>query len=97
MALVIMLCLWDEPDNFIGLTELNHFITDHRRAFESEDSQAQLLITSHNQRVINNFSDHNIFVISRSSHLSPTRLKSLTSIHYDSRTVIDAYDNGELD
>ncbi len=92
-----MLCLWDEPDNFIGLTELNHFITDHRRAFESEDSQAQLLITSHNQRVINNFSDHNIFVISRSSHLAPTRLKSLNEIHYDSKTIIDAYDNGELD
>lgn len=92
-----MLCLWDEPDNFISLVELNHFITEYRKAFEASSSQAQLIVTSHNSRVINNFSNHNIFVVSRLSHLFPTRIKLLEDIHYDSQTVIDAYDNGELD
>ncbi len=90
-------CLWDEPDNFISLVELNHFITEYRKAFEASSSQTQLIVTSHNSRVINNFSNHNIFVVSRLSHLSPTRIKLLEDIHYDSQTVIDAYDNGELD
>lgn len=91
------LCLWDEPDNFIGLVELNHFIIACRKAFEASNSQAQLIMTSHNERVINNFSDHNIFVVSRASHLSPTRIEVLENIKYDSQTVVDAFDNNELD
>lgn len=91
------LCLWDEPDNFIGLVELNHFIIACRKAFEASNSQAQLIMTSHNERVINNFSDHNIFVVNRSSHLSPTRIEVLENVKYDSQTVVDAFDNNELD
>jgi len=92
-----ILCLWDEPDNFISLVEVNHFISEFRRAFESSTNQPQLLITSHNERVVNNFSNHNIFVVSRSSHLLPTRIKLLKNIDYSSSTIVDAYDNGELD
>lgn len=90
------LCLWDEPDNFVGLKELNHFITTFRKSFEASESKAQLIMTSHNERVVNNFSDHNIFVVSRSSHLSPTRVEVLENISYDSQTVVDAFDNDEL-
>ena len=91
------LCLWDEPDNFVGLKELNHFITAFRKSFESSASKAQLIMTSHNERVVNNFSDHNIFVVSRSSHLSPTRIEVLENISYGSQTIVDAFDNDELD
>lgn len=91
------LCLWDEPDNFVGLKELNDFITAFRKSFEASGSNAQLIMTSHNERVMNNFSDHNIFVVSRSSHLSPTRVEVLENISYDSQTLVDAYDNDELD
>ncbi len=91
------LCLWDEPDNFVGLKELNHFITAFRKSFEASESKGQLIMTSHNERVINNFSDHNIFVVTRSSHLSPTRIEVLENISYDSETVVDAFDNDELD
>jgi predicted ATPase len=92
-----LLCIWDEPDNFIGLVELKHMIIEFRKSFESSKSQAQLLVTSHNERVIYSFSNHNIFVVSRSSHLSPTRIQILENIKYESSTVIDALDNGELD
>jgi len=92
-----ILCLWDEPDNFVGLKELNHFITASRKSFEALGSKGQLIMTSHNERVVNNFSDHNIFVVTRSSHLSPTRIEVLENISYDSETVVDAFDNDELD
>lgn len=90
-----LLCLWDEPDNFVGLIELDHFIIACRKAFES--SQSQLIMTSHNPQVINNFSNHNIFVVKRTSHLSPTRIDIAQKIEYTSRTLVDAFDNGELD
>lgn len=92
-----MLCLWDEPENFISLIEVNHFIMEFRKVFETSLTPSQLLISSHNSRVINGFSDHNIFVLTKETHLSPTRIRVLNSIEYESPTLIDAYDNGELD
>ena len=92
-----MLCLWDEPENFISLIEVNHFIVEFRRAFETSSKPSQLMISSHNSRVINGFSDHNIFVLTKETHLSPARVRLLDSIEYESGTLIDAYDNGELD
>jgi len=92
-----LLCIWDEPDNFIGLVEVKQLIIELRQAFESSSSQAQLILTSHNERVVNSFSAHNIFVLSRSSHLLPTRVSTLSDISYNSPTLVDAYDNGELD
>lgn len=90
-----LLCLWDEPDNFIGLKEMNNFIMEFRKAFE--DTNSQLLITSHNERAINRFSNHNIFVLSRSSHLSSTKVKVLKDIDYLSSTVVEAFENDELE
>lgn len=92
-----ILCLWDEPDNFISLVELNHFITACRKAFETSNGQAQLIMTSHNAQVINNFSNHNIFLVKRISHLSPTRIEIAEKIPYESQSLVDAFDNGELD
>ncbi len=90
-----LLCLWDEPDNFVGLIELDHFIVACRKAFES--SQSQLIMTSHNPQVIHNFSNHNIFLLKRNSHLSPTRIELAETIPYESKTLVDAFENGELD
>lgn len=90
-----LLCLWDEPDNFVGLIELNHFIIACRKAFES--SQSQLIMTSHNPQVVHNFSNHNIFLLKRNSHLSPTRIELVETIPYESKTLVDAFENGELD
>ena len=90
-----LLCLWDEPDNFIGLKEMNGFIMEFRKAFE--DTSSQLLMTSHNERAINRFSNHNTFVLSRNSHLSPSKVKILKDIDYISSTVTEAFENDELD
>jgi predicted ATPase len=92
-----ILCLWDEPDNYVSLTELSHFITSCRKAFENSRVDSQLIMSSHNPRTINEYSEHNTYLISRASHLHPSRLEKVADKHYLSATFIDAYENGELD
>ena len=96
-AKIPVLCLWDEPDNFIALREISHFITAFRKEFENHLNGSQLLISTHNPRVINEFSSHNTFILSRASHMQPTRLLLLQDKEYLSPSVVDAFENGELD
>ena len=92
-----LLCLWDEADQFIALPELSHFITACRKEFEASNGQAQLILTTHNALVMYEFSGHNSFVLSRPSHLHPTRLERLQDKSYLSPDAVQAYENGELD
>lgn len=91
------LCLWDEPDNFISLIELSHFISECRKKFENSGNNSQLMLTTHNADVINEFSSHNTFIFARFSHLQPTRSVLLQDKMYVSPSVIEAFENGELD
>lgn len=90
------LCLWDEVDQFISLPELSHFITACRKEFEASGAKAQLILTTHNSRVMYEFSGHNSFMLSRASHLHPTRLERLQDKQYLSADPVQAYENGEL-
>jgi len=90
------LCFWDEVDQYISLPELSYFITACRREFEGSEAQAQLILTSHNPRVMYEFSGHNSFVLSRASHLQPARLEPLQSKTYLSPDPVQAFENGEL-
>ena len=90
------LCLWDEVDQYIALPELSHFITACRKEFEASNAQAQLILTTHNPRVMYEFSGHNSFVLSRTSHLQPSRLTLLQDKPYLSADSVQAYENGEL-
>jgi predicted ATPase len=69
-----LFCFWDEPDNYLSLPEVGHFVTELRRSFKNS---GQLLLTSHNAQAIEKFSDENTFVLDRKSHLEPTLLKLL--------------------
>jgi predicted ATPase len=91
------ICFWDEPDNYVSLPELSHFITACRKAFENSKVNSQVLMSSHNPRTINEFSEHNTYFISRKSHLHPARLEKIADKEYLSATFVDAYENGELD
>ena len=77
-----LFCFWDEPDNYLSLSEVGHFITTLRRSFRNS---GQILVTSHNEEAIRKFSDENTFILDRKSHLEPTlvRLKSDTPINGD--------------
>jgi predicted ATPase len=90
------LCLWDEPDNYISLLELQNFIVAQRKAAETKSS-VQIIMTSHHGTVIHAFSEHNTFILSRASHLAPTRLQKLAEVKYLSPTLLEAIENGEFE
>jgi energy-coupling factor transporter ATP-binding protein EcfA2 len=73
-------CYWDEPDNFLALSEVSHFITALRRGFSET---GQIIATSHNAEAINRFSDENTFLMDRASHLEPSTIRSLASFGPD--------------
>jgi len=72
-----MFCFWDEPDNYISLSEVGHLIMVLRRSFKD---QGQLLIASHNEQVIRHFSNENTFLIDRRNHAEPPQIKLLDEI-----------------
>lgn len=72
-----LFCFWDEPDNYLSLSEIGHFVTSLRRAFKNS---GQILVTSHNEEAIRKFSDENTFVLDRKSHLEPTLIRLLSDL-----------------
>ncbi|MBS9383918.1 MAG: AAA family ATPase [Dolichospermum sp. BR01] len=72
-----VLCFWDEPDNYLSISEVGHFITSLRRSFKDS---GQILVTSHNPEAIRKFSNENTFILDRKSHLEPTLIRLLSDI-----------------
>ncbi|MGM3308191.1 AAA family ATPase [Anabaena sp. WFMT] len=72
-----LFCFWDEPDNYLSISEVGHFITSLRRSFKNS---GQILVTSHNEEAIRKFSNDNTLVLDRKSHLEPTRVGLLSDI-----------------
>lgn len=68
-------CFWDEPDNYLSLSEVGHFVLELRKAFKKNNGQ--IIVTSHNPEAIRKFSENNTYVLERKSHLEPTQLKLL--------------------
>lgn len=69
-----LFCFWDEPDNYLSLSEVGHFIQSLRRSFQNG---GQIIVTSHNEEAIRKFSDENTWLLDRKSHLEPTLIKLL--------------------
>lgn len=74
-----LFCFWDEPDNYLSLSEVGHFVMSLRRSFKNN---GQILVTSHNEEAIRRFSDENTFLLDRKSHLEPTLIRSLSDITF---------------
>jgi predicted ATPase len=72
-----LLCFWDEPDNFLHLSEVQHNIAALRRAF---GRSGQFIAAAHNEHVIYCFSSENTFVLDRADHLSPTVIRPLEDL-----------------
>lgn len=77
-------CFWDEPDNYLSLAEVSHFILCLRRAFEV---QGQIIMTTHNEEAIRAFSNENTWLLGRKSHLEPTQLRLLGELALGSDVV----------
>lgn len=89
-----LFCFWDEPENYLSLSEVGHFVTSLRRSFKNG---GQILVTSHNPEAIQKFSDENTWVLDRKSHLEPTTIKLLEDVSIRGN-LVDALirDNLEL-
>jgi ABC-type uncharacterized transport system ATPase subunit len=77
-------CFWDEPDNYLSLSEVGHFVMALRRSFQSG---GQLLVTSHNPEAIRQFSDENTLILHRRSHLEPTVVRPLGEVRINGDLV----------
>ena len=72
-----LVCFWDEPDNYLALSEVGHFIVALRKAFQSG---GQFIATSHNPEAIRRFSDETTLVLHRKNHMEPTQVRPLREI-----------------
>jgi predicted ATPase len=86
-------CLWDEPDNYLALSEVGHFVLALRKAFQSG---GQFIATSHNSEAISCFSDENTLVFFRKSHLEPTIVRPLKELQV-SGNLVDALIRGDVE
>jgi len=73
-----VVCFWDEPDNYLALSEVGHFVLALRKAFRSG---GQFIATSHNPEAISRFSEENTLVLHRKSHLEPTIVRPVSELH----------------
>ncbi|WP_375495258.1 AAA family ATPase [uncultured Nostoc sp.] len=88
-----LFCFWDEPDNYLAISEVGHFITSLRRSFRNT---GQILVTSHNPEAIRKFSNENTFVLDRKSHLEPTLIRLLSDLSIQS-DLVDALIRGDIE
>lgn len=86
-------CFWDEPDNYLSLPEVGHFIMALRRSFRES---GQILLTSHNEETIRKFPNENIFALDRKSHLEPTLIRLLSDISFEGSPA-EALIRGEIE
>lgn len=86
-------CFWDEPDNYLSLSEVGHFMTTLRRSFKNS---GQILVTSHNEEAIRKFSDENTFILDRKSHLEPTLVRLLSDITING-DLVDTLIRGDIE
>ena len=70
-------CFWDEPDNYLALSEVGHFVLALRKAAQAG---GQFIATSHNPEAIRRFSEENTLVLHRKSHLEPTTVRKLSDM-----------------
>jgi len=87
-----LFCFWDEPDNYLALDEVGHFVLALRRAFQSG---GQFIATSHNAEAIRRFSAENTLFLHRKSHLEPTIVRPLDQLQV-SGDLVDALVRGDV-
>jgi predicted ATPase len=79
-----VLCFWDEPDNYLVLSEVGDAVLALRKAFQSG---GQFIATSHNPEAIDRFSRENTLLLYRKSHLEPTLVRPLSEIQVNGDLV----------
>ena len=88
-----LFCFWDEPDNYLAISEIGDFAMDLRKTFKIG---GQFLATSHNAETIRSFSDDSTFVLFRRSHLEPAQIRPLADLDY-SGDLVAALIRGDIE
>ena len=88
-----VLCFWDEPDNYLALDEVGHFVLALRQAFQSG---GQFIATSHNPEAIRRFSEENTLLLHRRNHLEPTIVRPLHELQI-SGDLVSALVRGDVE
>jgi predicted ATPase len=83
---------WDEPDNYLALPEVAHFIRALRGAFAE---QGQIVITTHNAEAIGTFAREDVFLMIRNGHLEPSLIRTISQEEANG-DLVGAYRRGEL-
>ena len=81
-----LLCFWDEPDNYLAPSEVQHFVLALRKGFQNG---GQFIGTSHNLEGIRCFSDENTFLLHRRSHFEPTTVHPVSKLRDGGHIVGD--------
>lgn len=79
-----VVCMWDEPDNHLSISQVEQFIMSLRKM---GNRGGQFIATSHHPETIRRFSDHNTFVLTRKTHLDPSLPKLLKDFSYSGDLV----------
>lgn len=76
----ISLCVWDEPENYISLLEIQHYFNTLKQTF---NDKAQFVATTHNPETMRMFSSEDIFILFRKHHLEPVRLQAVADLNIE--------------
>ena len=79
-----VVCMWDEPDNHLSLSEVGHFIVALRKM---AGRGGQFIATTHHPETVRKFSDESTFVLTRKSHFDPCVVRPLVDFSYSGDLV----------
>jgi predicted ATPase len=88
-----LVCFWDEPDNYLAMSEVGHFIMALRKTFQSG---GQFITTSHNPEAIRRFSNDNTLLLYRDNHLDHTKVRPVSEIKVNGE-LVNALIRGDLE
>lgn len=80
----ISLCVWDEPENYISLLEIQHYFNALKQAF---NNKAQFIATTHNPESMRAFSSEDILILRKENHFQPIRSQSLSALSIENDIV----------
>jgi predicted ATPase len=74
-----IVCMWDEPDSHLSLSEVGQFIMALRKMAQRG---GQFIATTHHPETVRKFSDETTFVLTRKTHLDPVLPRLLSEFSY---------------
>jgi len=89
-----VVCFWDEPDNYLAISEISRFMTTLKKAFRR--SGGLLVVTSHNIEGIQSFGMDETLVVSRNRHGDSATIAELSHVEPDGRNFIRKLLTGDL-